>query len=246
MKASAAKISIPVPCHEDWNKMTDQQMGRHCDSCNKVVVDFTQSSQQEVIDYMHIHQNEKVCGRVNPEILEPSVFANFQSDKLTRLKIFACALFMVFGSSLFGCSQTNKPLMGDIAAPTSTQQTPPDSLVPVAEGIQYFPPDTLKPEKVDPINQTVGRIQYHNPDTLKSTQSNSSPEMQGEMQYSPSDTIKKAEPVKMGKMKIEEPQKGKEGKVTKCTGEIKNENQQPPLMGMIAAPQHREEPKKEE
>jgi len=236
MKTSAAKISIPIPCHEDWNKMTDQQMGRHCDSCNKVVVDFTQSSQQEVIDYMYTHQNEKVCGRVNPEVLEPSVFANFQSNKLTRLKIFACALFMVFGSSLFGCSQTSKPLMGDIAVPET--QTPPDSLVPVAGGIQYFPPDTLKPEKVEPINHPVGRIQYNNPDTIRP--------IQGEIQSLPPDTIQKAEPVKMGKMKIEEPQKGKEGKVTKCTGEIKNEEQQPTLMGMIVAPQHREEPKKEE
>ncbi|MEO9257562.1 MAG: hypothetical protein ABI207_04220 [Crocinitomicaceae bacterium] len=241
MKTSAAKISIPTPCHEDWNKMTDQQMGRHCDSCNKVVVDFTQSSQQEVIDYMHIHQNEKVCGRVNPEILEPSIFANFQSDKLTKLKIFACALFMVFGSSLFGCSQTNKPLMGDIAAPVSTQQAPPDSLVPVAGGIQYFPPDTLKPEKIEPINHPVGRIQYHNPDTIRP--------IKGEIQSLPPEQTErpeKAEPVKMGKMKIEEPQKSKEGKVTKCTGEIKNEEQHPPMMGMIALPQHREEPNKEE
>jgi hypothetical protein len=224
MKTSAAKIIIPTPCHEDWNKMTNQSIGRHCDSCNKVVVDFTQSSQQEVIDYMHAHQNENVCGRVNPEVLEPSVFTNFQSDKLTKLKIFACALFMVFGSSLFGYGQSNKPVMGDVIAPQSVRATPPDTIHPVSGGIRYFPPDTIPSTQV-------------NPEDLKNLK-------QGQIQYLPPDTIKPAEPIKMGKIKMEEPQKEKNP--VKCTEESKTEKRDIPVLGMIVAPQHREKLKKVE
>ena len=36
-----SKPIIPNPCHEDWNKMTPEDKGRHCSVCDKVVIDFT-------------------------------------------------------------------------------------------------------------------------------------------------------------------------------------------------------------
>ncbi|MCC9042519.1 carboxypeptidase-like regulatory domain-containing protein [Myroides sp. M-43] len=56
------RIEIQEPCHEDWNKMTPQDKGRHCDVCDKVVVDFSKYSKRDIIN--HIKKEGKICGRV--------------------------------------------------------------------------------------------------------------------------------------------------------------------------------------
>lgn len=58
-------IRIAEPCHEDWDKMKLGVESRHCDSCVKSVVDFTQMERSEIISYILMRPNESVCGRVN-------------------------------------------------------------------------------------------------------------------------------------------------------------------------------------
>lgn len=60
---------IPEPCHEKWNQMTPKEkgpigIGRHCDVCNKVVVDFTKQSSEEINRVMD-QADGNVCGRFN-------------------------------------------------------------------------------------------------------------------------------------------------------------------------------------
>ena len=57
------KITIPKPCHEDWNKMTENQEGRHCNSCMKTVIDFTRMNDDEVRNFLVSKKEEHVCGR---------------------------------------------------------------------------------------------------------------------------------------------------------------------------------------
>gem|GEM_PF-2298030 len=35
------KIELSFACDEDWNKMTPVEIGRHCSSCEKSVIDFS-------------------------------------------------------------------------------------------------------------------------------------------------------------------------------------------------------------
>jgi hypothetical protein len=55
-------ISIPEPCHQSWQQMTEVNNGRQCDHCCKTVVDFTLMSDAEIIRYFL--QNRNVCGRI--------------------------------------------------------------------------------------------------------------------------------------------------------------------------------------
>ncbi len=71
------KITIPTPCHEDWNTMTATEKGAFCGSCSKEVVDFTASSKTELAQ--KIAKGAKLCGRFTPEQLNvplPSVSRN--------------------------------------------------------------------------------------------------------------------------------------------------------------------------
>ncbi|QEM11101.1 hypothetical protein DEO27_014075 [Mucilaginibacter rubeus] len=56
-------VSIPKPCHEQWQQMTTVSNGRYCGHCCKTVIDFTGMSNQDVINYLAKSGN--VCGRLN-------------------------------------------------------------------------------------------------------------------------------------------------------------------------------------
>ncbi|MDQ3108924.1 MAG: carboxypeptidase-like regulatory domain-containing protein [Bacteroidota bacterium] len=58
-------ISIPEPCTMKWEEMehVDEQ-SRHCSSCEKVVLDFTRMSDDELIAFFQKTNN--VCGRFLP------------------------------------------------------------------------------------------------------------------------------------------------------------------------------------
>ena len=62
------QLKIPTPCGEDWSRMQPTDKGRHCQSCCKTVVDFTDMSDAEII--RHLSQaGQHVCGRLMPDQL---------------------------------------------------------------------------------------------------------------------------------------------------------------------------------
>lgn len=57
------QINIPEPCHEGWQNMTPVEKGRFCASCQKIVLDFTYLSDNEIINL--VNKNDNLCGRIN-------------------------------------------------------------------------------------------------------------------------------------------------------------------------------------
>ncbi|TGE05532.1 carboxypeptidase-like regulatory domain-containing protein [Hymenobacter fodinae] len=62
-------LSVPKPCHENWQTMTLAAQGRHCAACDKVVVDFTRMTDAEVLAYLG-QSAGKSCGRFRAEQLD--------------------------------------------------------------------------------------------------------------------------------------------------------------------------------
>jgi len=44
-------LMIPTPCHEDWDKMTPEEKGRCCASCQKTVLDLTKMGDRELAEF---------------------------------------------------------------------------------------------------------------------------------------------------------------------------------------------------
>jgi hypothetical protein len=69
-----SKPHISKPCNENWDAMTPQSGGRHCNECDKTVKNFTGLTNDEISTYLTEHEGEKICGRFSSDQL------NDQSD----------------------------------------------------------------------------------------------------------------------------------------------------------------------
>ena len=107
---SQYKISIPEPCHEDWNKMTPIEKGRFCSSCSKTVVDFTQKSATEIQQYLTENKGEIVCGHFYRKQLDSIVLQIPETtfhQQLSFQNLFILALLFIMGTTLFSCKVDN-------------------------------------------------------------------------------------------------------------------------------------------
>jgi hypothetical protein len=66
------QLTIPEPCHENWDKMTPQDKGRFCAACQKTVVDFTNMSDREIAEFFK-KPPSSVCGHFNQDQLERDI-----------------------------------------------------------------------------------------------------------------------------------------------------------------------------
>jgi len=66
----SAKLYIPKPCHENWDKMTPADKGRHCDVCSKVVKDLTGLNKIQAVQILANSGKKEICGRVDTAILD--------------------------------------------------------------------------------------------------------------------------------------------------------------------------------
>lgn len=101
-------VRVPEPCHEDWNKMKPEEKGRFCNSCSKTVVDFSNKTDFEIKKILEESEKGQVCGHFKKSQLDRPL--NYKIDfndlpkNISTTKAFAIALFLVFGSILFSCT----------------------------------------------------------------------------------------------------------------------------------------------
>lgn len=113
-------ISIPKPCHENWDTMTPADKGRFCMACQKQVIDFTKASDREIATALQ--QDKNLCGRfastqLDRELIIPkkkkgySVLAGF-----TFLSLFlpAAQKVMAQGSPILITEKDNNQTVTDL------------------------------------------------------------------------------------------------------------------------------------
>ena len=98
------KVAIFEPCPANWEKMQIKLNERHCDQCDKSVVDFTKKSRAEIITYLIENPNGSVCGRMNqqqfdikeedlPELISILSQPRFRANAFLILAVVCSSLF---------------------------------------------------------------------------------------------------------------------------------------------------------
>lgn len=104
-------LSIPEPCHEDWQEMTAAEQGKFCGSCQKTVVDFSTMTDTQILNYF-----TKTSGRVCGRFQEKQVNKTYQPLPVVTTPNWLKAGALASGLLVAGVAQgQHHQLMGDVA-----------------------------------------------------------------------------------------------------------------------------------
>ncbi len=136
-------LSIANPCSENWNAFTPSEKGRFCDSCRKVVVDFTSASDSDIFNFLQT-KSSGVCGRF----------------KLNQIKTYSYAepVKINTGFTLLKAGIISLLLM-IISKPGFTQKIPTSVL---SETYQTQTPTAVPVQKTDYIVRGIVRSEEDN------------------------------------------------------------------------------------
>jgi hypothetical protein len=113
------KLSIPKPCSQEWDRMTTNNSGRHCDSCQKTVVDFSNFTDKELIEFFK-KATGKICGRLNPyQVNRPIPIIEQSQYSLFQKALFGTAI--VAGIATNANGQAIKQVIPPVQAPVPTE-----------------------------------------------------------------------------------------------------------------------------
>jgi len=96
MKSNTFSIHLESNCPENWEKMSSTDTGRFCIKCSKSVVDFTNFSDIEIIEYFSKPQG-KVCGRLNKSQIDRKYQLTQKSSFLNKKWIAGILLLSIWG-----------------------------------------------------------------------------------------------------------------------------------------------------
>jgi hypothetical protein len=152
------QLTIPKPCHENWEAMTDVQKGKFCGSCQKQVVDFTNMSDRQLAEFFKKPSTGSVCGRFMNDQLEREL--EVPKKRIPWVKyFFTIALPALFISKV---SAQQKPKMGKVMMPslrdTVKMQVVPEVRMLGMVASRILPVDTAKTELIQVKKEIKGRV----------------------------------------------------------------------------------------
>jgi hypothetical protein len=111
-------LSIPEPCHENWDQMAPIERGKFCGSCQKSVVDFTGMSDRQLAEFFK-KTTGSVCGRFHEDQLHRDIA--IPKKRIPWVKYFFQFTWPAFVLFLKSCGQKDK-VQGDIMVKTQSMK----------------------------------------------------------------------------------------------------------------------------
>lgn len=151
-----SNFNVPDPCSESWNGMRPAQNGRYCSSCRKIVLDFTNKTNEDILAIIAANAGKKLCGTFRTSQLPPPPRPATSKQTIR----FLAAALLAFGMTLFSCSNNAPRIPTVIQAPPDTSVLPPKA--PNANDPTFLPPEPGKEKE----KKTAGDEDYPIPEIV--------------------------------------------------------------------------------
>ena len=102
------QLSIPEPCHENWDAMTPTVQGKFCASCQKAVIDFTEMSDRQLAEFFK-KPPSSVCGRFQQDQLNRNI--EIPRKRIPWVRYFFQFSLPAFLISMKAGAQIGKPVL---------------------------------------------------------------------------------------------------------------------------------------
>jgi hypothetical protein len=89
-------ITIPKPCHENWLEMSVTEKGRFCENCQKDVIDFTNSTDREILTAYNKSKN--LCGQFRVSQLDRDIIIPKEKKSIWMISAASVIAFLGLGT----------------------------------------------------------------------------------------------------------------------------------------------------
>jgi hypothetical protein len=121
------QLSIPTPCHENWDNMSPVQQGKFCGSCQRQVVDFSNMNDRQVAEFFKKPSTGSVCGRFMTDQLDRAI--EIPKKRIPWLKYFFQFAIPAFLFSIKASAQKTQGTVGVIKITKDTTKIPKQPLL---------------------------------------------------------------------------------------------------------------------
>lgn len=125
MQSKNQRVQMAFVCNQEWDMMTTTMRGRHCDLCNKEVLDFTRKS---LADVHAVSESMELCGKFLPEQVNHTLIKPIVVPKSFKVAAVFSAFMLMIGLEK-GIGQTQEP------AKTEQIENKSDATRPVKEPV---------------------------------------------------------------------------------------------------------------
>ncbi len=139
------QLSIPAPCGESWEDMTPEAQGRHCQKCDRNILDFTHYSDRQLLDLVQ-KKNGQLCGRFTANQLNRPLIAPKMIDRTYDLRAVALGLGMLACVPAYSAVNVRSQISLTEIITAEPISSPADSLKPSDD------PDFIRLDFVDAEN----------------------------------------------------------------------------------------------
>ncbi|MFC6996716.1 carboxypeptidase-like regulatory domain-containing protein [Rufibacter roseus] len=106
-------VTVPTPCHADWNAMTPADKGKFCQSCQKTVMDFRTMTDAEVLTWLAKNKH-KGCGHFRSDQLNRELQHATSSKKKLALRTVMLGFAAWLGLKSAEAQEASTPTRSDI------------------------------------------------------------------------------------------------------------------------------------
>ncbi|MBV8254313.1 MAG: hypothetical protein JO154_17065 [Chitinophaga sp.] len=92
-------LSIPSPCKESWDEMVAVEHGRFCNNCQKMVIDFTQFTDEQLLAYFK-GREDAVCGHFRNVQLRRQLQPMTPQSRIIPMLVLTAGMLMLSDATI--------------------------------------------------------------------------------------------------------------------------------------------------